>query len=101
AMDSMGIGTIASGLAKGSKPVAARTGAALATIRTGLMTRARAGAPAFSGPNQQRLPCATRYCQWPARSDAGGKLVRHSANAGSVEHRTLHESTAANAARGI
>src|SRR5499426_2277481 len=119
AAGSVGIVTITGSLANGSKPVVAFTGSApvvartgspvatagagsvLATARTGLMTRARAGAPAFSGPYQQRLPCAMRYCQWPARSDAGGKVVRHSGNAGSTEHITLHASTAANAARGI
>src|SRR5215510_15123555 len=116
---SMGIVTITGSLANGSRPLVARTGSGgatagtgsalatagagsvLATARTGLMTRARAGAPAFSGPYQQRLPCAMRYCQWPARSDAGGKVVRHSGNAGSTEHITLHASTAANAPRGI
>src|SRR5262245_8593949 len=117
---SVGIVTITGSLANGSRPLVARTGSggatagtgsALATIGAGsalatargarLTTRARAGAPAFSGPYQQRLPCAMRYCQWPARSDAGGRVVRHSANAGSTEHRTVHESTAANAPRGI
>src|SRR5262245_9627977 len=118
AAGSVVIVTITGSLANGSKPVVAFTGSApvvartgspvatagagsvLATARTGLMTRARAGAPAFSGPYQQRLPCAMRYCQWPARSDAGGKVVRHSGNAGSTEHITLHASTAADAPRG-
>jgi hypothetical protein len=99
-MGSMGIGTSAGGLAKGWKPVVARTGSGLATTRTGLMTLAYARAPAFSGPNQQRLPCTMRYCQYPARSDAGGKLVRHLAYVGSTDNRTLHERTATNAPRG-
>src|SRR5215211_6488429 len=94
----MGIGTITGGLARGPKPVVARTGSVVATTR-GLMTLACARAPAFSGPNQQRIPCTVRYCQYPARSDAGGKLVRHSAYVGSTDDRTVHERTATNAPR--
>jgi hypothetical protein len=73
--------------------VVARAGFCVATT----CARARA----FSGPNQHRLPCTVRYCQWPARSAAGGKLVWHSAYAGSTDDRTVHERTATNAPRAI
>src|SRR3954452_22079054 len=101
AMGSVGTDTIRGSLAKGSMPVVARTGSVLETTRTGLMTLACARVPAFRGPNQQRLPCTTRYCQYPARSDVGGKLVWHSAYAGSTDERTVHEMTATNAPRCI